>query len=1155
MRCPSCKSESPDHFVFCGHCGAPLPRLCPHCSFENPPGFSFCGACGANLADALPESGHSPLSGERRFVVVLFADIAGFTRLSEQLDAEEATKLVNLCLEQMTEAVLEQGGHIDKYTGDGLMAVFGAPTAHEDDPERALRTALAMEERMGKLRLDLGIPQVALHIGMACGQVVAAWIGGRGQREYTVIGTSVNLANRLEGASLPGQTLVSEELARLTWQAFSFRPLTLSQLQGWDDRVQAYELLGSRAEAAPAWRGEAQRLPLMGRDAELALLQQAIAALSTGRGGIVSIIGDAGMGKSRLLHEARLRKEEMPVTWLEGSALETGESLRYGCFRTLLLNAIGISGQSEPLQAGEQLHGYLSALMPDRLGKVYPYLGRLMGVPLPQEASEWLERLEGESLKWQMTQALREWLAVLAQRTPVVLVFENLHWVDLASAELLERMLSLTQEMPLLVIGVYRPEADRPAWPLRERSSRDYSAVYTEIWLRPLPSAVTQQMVAHLLGTERVPPQVLDLVLRRTEGNPLFVEEIVRSMIDREILVRGEDGLWKLTPAWTEVAIPHTLQGILQARIDQLDSEARRVLQVAACIGRRFPYDLLAATTGKFGIVRERLDRCLNTLEEAGLIQPEFGSGGREYTFRHVLLRDTVHNNLLKGPLAQFHTAIALWYEENKLQSAEPPYDLLAYHYEHTEDYDRQRRYFALAGRQAARSYANEMAADYFSKALALTSDPAERFELLLERERVHDLMGDRSRQRADLEELQRLIESATEDSKRAAVYNRLAYWHASQGDYAAALMAAETGLAAARRQGDGDAAAIALQQIAATAWRQGRYTVALEAAQQAAEEARRADNAVSEATNVTTMGVIYRTLGQLDQAQACYKKALEIRRALGDLRGEAISLTQLGNVMSDQGEYTTAFDYHQQALDLFRLVGERRSEAWSLSGLGTVYLQCGDYEAAQACFEKALALRRAVSDRRGEAVALGDLGNALAGLGRLDAAEAHLEQALVLLRALGARRDELQILTALALVLERRGKLNSAQAAYQAALARSREQGQQAASVENMAGLARIALEQGDLAVAMDYIEEVIQHLQQHGLTQLDSPSRLYLSAIRVLQASGEAERAARLLDEAHRQLQARARRIVDPVLRRSFTEHVPENQAILELMQEHKL
>jgi len=1147
MRCTSCGMENPPGFSFCGHCGVRLLQPCPRCGLKNPAGIPFCARCGADLLEGRPLALRGRVEGERRFVVALFADIAGFTRLSERLDPEEVTSMVNRCLDDMTRAVVRYGGRVDKYTGDGLMAVFGAPVGHEDDPVRALRAALVMQERIAGVRFGPQLTPLALHIGAACGYVIAAEVGSEGRREYTVIGTAVNLAARLEEASTPGQTLVSEHLQRLAGHVFEFRPVLLPDVAGMEGPVRAFELLGERGQITAPWRSSRFRSPLVGRDEEMAMLEHCLKRLQQRQGQIVALVGEAGIGKSRLVDELRQRVEggEMEVIWLQGHAVSHGQGTGYAPFREVIRAAVGAGNNADEDSLRERLQEKGEALFADRWFEIYPYLAYLLALGVEGPAAAPLQYLDGESLKWRIAQAVCDFIGRLCLEQPLVLVLEDMHWASPASLDLMERVLALTEERPLMVVVVRRPEAEGHSRHIHELVQQAHGHLYTEVRLQPLPEEAADELVCNMLGGGKVSPPVRRLLIFRGGGNPLFIEELVRSMVDQGLLVQ-QNGAWVLTCSEEEVMVPESVQGIIQARVDQLDTESRRVLQIAACIGRRFSLELLEAVAEAVGLSGNRLDQRLRTLEEAALVQ-EDGAGRGEYAFRHVLIRDAVHGGLLKEARTQIHTAVARWYEENMLDSPAPPYALLAYHYGQAENRRKQRFYLVKAGQEAAQRHANQEACDLFTQALDLTTDPEERFELLLARERVCDLMGDRAQQRAVLEEMLQLVDRNKHDRRRALAYNRLAAYRESEGDYPAARSAAEEGLNTARLAGDLWAEAESLRVLASVAWRQGRVRAALGIGQAALQVSRAAGDAAGEATSLTAIGLAHRTLGNYPSVRACYQQALDIRRAIGDRRGEAISLSQLGNVLCDQGDYTEAFDLHQQALDLFRLVGDRRGEAWSLSGLGAVYLACGDYEAARSCCEEALAIRRAIGDRRGEAVVLADMGRVLAATGDLEAARASLEQAVSVMRAIGARRDEVYSLTHLANVLERVGDLEIARSAHQVALSRRREQGQEAACLENVAGLARVALEQGELEAARAYAEEMLTHIRERGLTAIGSPFLAYQTCIRILQACGEEEEARTALEEAYRALTERAERLADPVLRRSFLEQVPEHREIV--------
>ena len=1209
MICPTCSNDNPSDFAFCGYCGKPLPQLCPNCGLANLANLAICQHCGALLAQVAPPPAEAPddlalmiasapslvvgkrpsiaIEGERRFVAVLFADIAGFTRLSEQLDPEEAVMLVNQCLNELTRVAVQYGGRLVRYLGDGMLVVFGAPTAHEDDPERALQAALEMKEQISKLKLDLDVPRISIHLGLACGQVVAAGVGGQGRKEYTVIGSAVNLAARLEQASGLNQILVSEELNRLTRHVFAFKPVVLPYLQGIDSEVNAFELLGKHQETAPQRQMGFFNSPMVGRSAEVAVLQHTLENLikgqgtpTMGRGSIISIIGEVGVGKSRLLREIQAQSDAShpEINWLNSNTLETGETLRYGCFQSLLRNAIGAprltdrslaagsrSSAAEVGSMSELLAAHLSNLLPTQADWVYPYLAKILGLPLPAQTIELLSWMDEEDLLWQNARAIQMWISALADQRPLVLAFEDLHWMDSTSARLLEQLLPLAEQKPILILCTFRPEPERPAWRLRETELSSHANRYTEAWLQPLSSPDIQEMVAHLLETDLVPETALDLVALRTDGNPLFIEELIRSMIDRGTLAPASDNRWELTPGWEEASIPNTIQGILQARVDRLERDARRVLQMAACIDRQFSLRLLAEACEGMEISPARFAHSIRILEAASLIQPEGADADeaedaraaaepspKEYKFKHNLIRETVYHSLLKGTRAQLHGAIAQWYEANWMNEPEPPYALLAYHYERTDQANKKHEYFIKAGYQAAHAYDNLEALAFYTKALALVNAPLERYELLLEHERVCDLIGNRDQQRADLDELLKLANLSNHDRQIAEVHYRLAIWHENLGDYSDARLALEHSLAAARRANERCIEVSSLHRLASICWRQGQFDQALSTAQTALQEARAIGDRPSEAISLTTLGVVHRTLGSLEAARDCYQQALEIRQAAGDRREIAISLSQLGNLHYDAGDYTQALNHHRQALEYFRMAGDRRGEAWSTSGLGNVYLHCGDLAAAHASFEQALEIRRLIADRGGDGVALGDLGNVLLAQGRTKAAIDHLQQAVHLLQEIGAPRDEAFAQTYLARAFELANDLEDAQALHQTAIDTRRDLGQQKYIFDNLAGLARLALEQNDLSKACAYVEDIREHIHSQGFPVSEAPFLIYLTAIRVMQACNRQDEARQMIIEANHALQSRAEKITDQALRRSFLEKVPEHAAIVSLSTE---
>jgi tetratricopeptide (TPR) repeat protein len=759
-------------------------------------------------------------------------------------------------------------------------------------------------------------------------------------------------------------------------------------------------------------------------------------------------------------------------------------------------------------------------------------------------------RLGSESFGELATAHLAKYLQAIASE-PTVIFLEDIHWADDSSLDLLDRLVAAIPNVRLLVVCLARPPLfeRRPSW-------GEGQEIHTQINLKPLSRRASRALVREILQKAgEIPGDLRDLIVEGAEGNPFYVEELIKVLIEDGVIVLGEDreDHWRVELGQLAgVRVPPTLTGVLQARLDSLPPEEKALLQRAAVVGRQFWDAALVELKAREenGLDREEIGPLLGSVRERELVfrrERSAFAGTEEYIFKHALLRDVTYETVLLGLRRVYHGQVARWLEVTAGERIGEYLGLIAGHYELAGEGEKAVEYLMRAGDQARLAYANLEARTFYTQALALTTDLSRRFQLLLERERTCNLLGDRAQQEADLKELLGLVEQSQDDAQRATVHYRLAVWHESGGDYPAAHLSLQEGLAAARRVGDARVEAAILHRVASAAWRQGRFTAALGAAQDALAVARAAGDAEHEAASLTTMGVVQRSQGELDAAQACYRQARDIRRAAGDRRGEAISLNQLGNVLYDLGDYGEALDHYHQALDIFRLVGDRRGEAWSLSGQGTIYLHCGEYELARVRYEEALSLRQAIGDRRGEGVALSNLGNVLLQLGERETAWTLLERAVAQLRDIGARRDQVRALTYLARAMEQSSDWGGAQAAHQSALSHRRELGQASSSMENVSGLARVALEQGEVETARTYTEEMLTHVRAHGLALIEFPFQIYHTAFRVFQACGSMRAARQVLREAHQALMDQAERITDPALRRSFLERVPEHGELL--------
>ncbi len=603
MICPNCESTNPDNARFCIKCGTVLAKHCAHCLSELPPTAVFCPNCGRPVKgvsgeDKRPHEKGGP-GADRRPVTILFADVVGFTALSEQLDPEEVREFMNRCFDRLVPAITKYGGTIDKFIGDEIMALFGAPMAHEDDPVRALRAALEMGEHISQFNQDNGT-NLGLHIGVNTGLVVAGGVGSRGQEQYTVMGDPVNLASRLEGISGPSEILVGQDTYRLTAPIFDFEPLAPQAIKGKEDAVVVYRLLGSRDQPGVLRGLVGLESPLIGRDAELDKLLQLVEDVRAGSSQVILILGEPGVGKSRLVAEWRQATAQLsgnPLSWTEGHCLSFGRGLPYHLVIDVLRSLLAILSSADKGDVEAALRELTDRLFGQESRQIYPFLAHLLSLELKGDAARQVSSIDARSLRSLYRVAWRRLWRLLAQERPQVLVLEDIHWADPSSTAMMVDLLSLLKETPLLLCLTARPELKAPGWRLVTSVHEQVTDDLTEFDLTGLSGDQSREMLDHLLHKEPLPDDLLSLILGRAEGNPLFVEEVIRMLLDRGAIVR-RDGQWQAAGNINSADIPETLQGLLLSRIDRLPDETRHTLRVASVIGRQFSASLLEKVLG-----------------------------------------------------------------------------------------------------------------------------------------------------------------------------------------------------------------------------------------------------------------------------------------------------------------------------------------------------------------------------------------------------------------------------------------------------------------------------------------------------------------------------------------------------------------------------
>lgn len=669
-ECRSCGYDNLAEARFCANCGIALGEACRQCGTDLPADARFCPSCGLEI---------SPAAGgeERKLVTILFADVSGSTELGERLDTEELRAVMDSFFSAMREEIEAEGGTVEKFIGDAVMAAFGVPAAHEDDPARALRAALKMGRRLSSLNEDLarahGV-RLAMRTGVNTGEVLAITAPRPG--EAMVTGDSVNVAARLEQAAEPGQVVVGERTARAA-RGFRFREAGPVELKGKTDPVTAYLLL----EEVPVERPRGipgLRAPLVGRESELEVLSSIYDRVSSeGHSHLVTIYGDPGVGKSRLTAEFLGRVEVTGARVVRGRCLPYGEGVTFWPLGEILKGLAGALDTDPPevmlekiAKVGRDLLTTDTTEDPERAVAVLAYT---VGVMTPGLS---FSDLAPRQVRLEIHRAWRSFFSALAWETPLVVVVEDIHWADPAMLDLLEDTADRV-EGPVLFLCPARPELtdQRPDWGGGKRNS-------SGIFLDPLTREDSERLVTLLLAVEDLPDDLRLRILGRAEGNPFFLEEIIRHLIDEGVVVRDADR-WRATSGVREVTIPDTVQGVLAARIDLLEPGEKKALQAASVVGRVFWTGAVGAVVD--GQAREDgLDELIDRVARRELVLSRLSSsvaGEREYIFKHVLTRDVAYEGLPRRDRADAHAKVARWIEATVADRRLEFVELLAHHF------------------------------------------------------------------------------------------------------------------------------------------------------------------------------------------------------------------------------------------------------------------------------------------------------------------------------------------------------------------------------------------------------------------------------------------------------------------------------------------
>jgi len=659
--------------------------------------------------------------GERRIVTALLCDVVGSTALGEHLGPERFKVVMDQLLGRIVAAVARYEGTVVQVMGDGLLAFFGAPLAHEDDPERALRAALDIRDAVATYAHDLeaayGVT-VQVRIGVNSGPVVISRLTDLLQISYNALGDTVTTAARLQTAAAPGAILAPEAMTRLA-PLFEIRPIGPLALKGKEQPVPAVEVVRSRPFAGKVRGITGFTSPLVGRDRELALLSDSLRALTEGRGQILAVIGEAGIGKSRLIGEAQ--RLASGVRWLEGRCQSYAGAIPYFPFLDLFREWLGVTPADPEAKVRIELRAALDRLFGPRAAEVYPYLATLLRLPLDPDAAARLADLSAESLQHQTFKIVYEWAVRLAADRPLALVFDDLHWGDATSLALVEALLATTEEAAVLLALLFRAEREHGSWRVNDLARQRFPHRHMEISLHPLNPQSADQLLRNLLVSADFPREIHDLILQKAEGNPFFVEEVFRGLIDAGVLIR-EGNHWRAPRSVAAPDIPDSIQGVLLSRIDRLPAQPRRVLQAASVLGRLFTLETLKAVARADG----KVETALAELQRLDMIVERRRIPVAEYRFKHHLIQEVAYGMLTEGERRRLHRQAALALEQEYAGRLEEAYALLAYHYDQAKDEERALHFLVRAGDKSRAEYADAEALRHYARSVDLMKQRGE---------------------------------------------------------------------------------------------------------------------------------------------------------------------------------------------------------------------------------------------------------------------------------------------------------------------------------------------------------------------------------------------------------------------------------------------
>jgi predicted ATPase/class 3 adenylate cyclase len=1033
MNCPACQTHNRNIARFCRACGTWLLPRCPFCNAEIPTPSVFCDQCGRRISESasqrvsesvtqqisnlqLPITNYqlqnnnfqSPISnpstdetsplraglqslipaemaaklttaraekameGQRRVVTMLFCDVKGSTEAASRLDPEEWAGIINGAFECMIAPVYHYEGTVARLMGDGILAFFGAPIAHEDDPLRAVLAGLEILENVAaykdKIFDDWGIEMDA-RAGINTGLVVVGAVGSDLQVEYSALGDAINIAARMEQTAMPGTVQISDETHKLIAPLFEFEDLGNVQVKGKAEPVHTYRPL--RPKAAPGrLRGiEGLESPTIGRENEMATLQTTIENLGQhGVGGILFLTGEAGMGKSRLIQEAHLaiKRSQFNIKNFEIAPLSFEASQPYALFRSFLRQITGVDEMDSAEEARSKLSALAERLPVEVRAGVTSAFASVLGV---QDVGDG-QPAGGESFKRQLFATARETIHVQFAEFPSVIILDDLHWADPASLEIFNHLFPLVETVPILFLCATRPERDAPVWQVKASLANEYPHRFVEILVRPLTADDSNALVDHLLTVADLPPRIRAMILNKSEGNPFFLEEIIRALIDDGSLIREDDTSdgqphWHMTEdEVSTLIIPDNLQTLLAARLDRLADDTRHIVQVASVIGRTFYYRVLQNITETL----TGLDGQLSTLQRMNMVVEAARLPELEYAFRHALVQETAYRSILLKQRREFHRRVGEAIEELFSPRLDEYAPILAMHFERGGDDAKALHFYVLAGDVAFRLYATTEAIGYYGKAIEIVKhdkansdgDEASLAYLYTRKGRALEMGGMYDDALKCYLEMEELAHTRNDRSLELAALVARTTVHAAptgklDGDIVETL--SQQALSIAEELGDYPAQAKIYWNLMLAGFFVDKVHEAFEAGQKSLAIARKYNLREQLAYTLNDIQRVYLVTGKIEEGIEGLKESQALWRELGNKNMLADNLASSALFSLFRAEYENVRSSSLEALKISQEIGNLWGQSYSQYTLSFLYAETLEVDEAIQVMQNSIRL------------------------------------------------------------------------------------------------------------------------------------------------------------------------------------------------------